>query len=74
MKLQMFSLIVSDPRDLEAWVREDEETPVSACKSDEEIVAAVQSRGKTAASSEDESENEEDECEVEMPKIGIFIA
>jgi hypothetical protein len=61
--------------DLAAWVLEDEETPISAPKSDEEIVAAVQSRGGTLASSEEESENEEveDECEVETPKIGKIL-
>jgi hypothetical protein len=54
--------------DLRTWVREDNETPITVCKDDEDTVAEVLNRRRAEYVSEDDSENEE-MCELETPKI-----
>jgi hypothetical protein len=58
--------------DLWAWVHENGETPVSAYKDDEEIVAEVPNRGRAESILEDESEKEEI-CELKIPKISKVL-
>jgi hypothetical protein len=58
--------------DLWAWVHENNETPVSVYKDDEEIVAEVPNRGRAESIPKDESEKEEI-YELKPPKISIVL-